>query len=177
MVEILAGQAITFGSVRTRWGGPCRLAVDIRPCKPYVGLRDQPGPNVAGLSLLLSKPSEGRRTKMTRRKLFHAAVGSSLAHALLAGGQQTSGRRLTPADSLPEADKNRKLKVVFIGAHVDDWCGCAGTLARYSQQGHAVVCYSFTPGDSQSMADAHHMSLDALSKLRREDAVRGAKII
>jgi hypothetical protein len=55
---------------------------------------------------------------MTRRKLFHAATGNSLAHALLAGGQQTSGRRLTPADSLPEADKNRKLKVVFIGAHV-----------------------------------------------------------
>ena len=114
---------------------------------------------------------------MTRRKLFHAAVGSSLAHALLAGGQQISGRRLTPADSLPEADKNRKLKVVFIGAHVDDWCGCAGTLARYSQQGHAVVCYSFTPGDSQSMADAQHISLDALAKLRREDAARGAKII
>src|SRR5262249_31384179 len=50
MVEILAGQGITFGGVRKRGEVLCRLAVDIRPCKPYVGLRDQPGPNVAGLT-------------------------------------------------------------------------------------------------------------------------------
>jgi LmbE family N-acetylglucosaminyl deacetylase len=114
---------------------------------------------------------------MTRRKLFNWAAGGVLAHAVLARGQQSSEKALTPLDTLPGAERNRKLKVVFVGAHVDDWIVCAGTLARYAREGHDVLCFSFTPGDSQSMADANHMSLDQLAALRREDAMRGIKII
>ncbi len=114
---------------------------------------------------------------MTRRKLFNCLAGGVLAHALLARGQQSSEKILTPLDTLPGAEKNRKLKVVFVGAHVDDWIVCSRTLARYARLGHEVLCFSFTPGDSQSMADAIHTSVDNLAALRREDAMRGTKII
>ena len=93
---------------------------------------------------------------MTRRTVFNSTAGL-LAHALAASGQP-SKKALTPADVLPGAEKKRKLKVVFVGAHVDDWGDCAGTLARYAHDGHDVICFSFTPGDSVSMAIAQHMS-------------------
>ena len=114
---------------------------------------------------------------MTRRNLFNWAAGGVVAHALLARGQQLSAKPATPPDLLPGAEKNRKLKVVFVGAHVDDWTVCSGTLARYAREGHDVLCFSFTPGDSQSMANGNHMPLDQLAALRREDAVRGIKLI
>src|SRR5690349_8525649 len=79
--------------------------------------------------------------RMTRRTIFNSTAGL-LASALVASGQK-------PADILPGAEKKRKLKVVFVGAHVDDWGGCAGTLARYAREGHDVICFSFTPGDSE----------------------------
>jgi LmbE family N-acetylglucosaminyl deacetylase len=115
--------------------------------------------------------------KMTRRTLFNWAVGGALAHVSLAHGQPSSEKTGTPPDLLPGVEKNRKLKVVFVGAHVDDWTVCAGTLARYAHEGHDVLCFSFTPGDSQSMADSNHMPVDKLAALRREDAIRGTKII
>jgi hypothetical protein len=60
---------------------------------------------------------------MTRRKVFHSTAGL-LAEALVASGQK-------PAHLLPQAERKRKLKVVFVGSHMDDWGDCAGTLARY----------------------------------------------
>ena len=114
---------------------------------------------------------------MTRRTLFHSAAGGVLADVLPARAQPSSRSALTAADVLPGSEKNRKLKVVYVGAHVDDWGTCAGTLARYARGGHDVLCFSLTPGDSQSMADGNHMSLDKLAALRREDAVRGTRII
>ncbi|MGI8959452.1 MAG: PIG-L deacetylase family protein [Bryobacteraceae bacterium] len=114
---------------------------------------------------------------MTRRTLFNSSAAGIIADVLLARGQQPSEKAPAPLDLLPGAEKNRKLKVVFVGAHVDDWGVCAGTLARYALKGHQVLCFSFTPGDSQSMADEHHMSVDKLAALRREDATRGTKII
>jgi LmbE family N-acetylglucosaminyl deacetylase len=106
---------------------------------------------------------------MTRRTVVNSTAGF-LAQALAARGQQ-------PADVLPGSEKKRKLKIVFVGAHVDDWGDCAGTLARYSGEGHDVTCFSFTPGDSESMAISHRMSVDKLASLRRDDAIRGTKII
>src|SRR5258708_5619965 len=107
---------------------------------------------------------------MTRRILFNWAASDELANVLLARGQQSQGKEPKPLDPLPGEEKNRKLKVVFVGAHVDDWIFSVGTLARYVHEGHAVLCFSFTPGDSQAMADSQHMSLDRLAALRREDA-------
>jgi len=114
---------------------------------------------------------------MTRRTLFDLLAGGALAQVALARGQRASEKTLTPLDRLPGAEKNRKLRVVFVGAHVDDWTICAGTLARYAHEGHGVLCFSFTPGDSQAMADGNHLSLEKLAQLRREDALRATKII
>jgi LmbE family N-acetylglucosaminyl deacetylase len=113
---------------------------------------------------------------MTRRTLFKCWAGGIFAHALLAGGRQSSAEPGKPLDALPGAEKKRKLRVVFVGAHVDDWIFCVGTLARYTREGHDVLCYSFTPGDSQAIADEDHMPLDELAALRREDAMRGTKL-
>ena len=113
---------------------------------------------------------------MTRRTLFKCAASGVFAHAMLACGQESSADARKPVDTLPGAEKNRKLKVVLVGAHVDDWIFCVGTLARYTREGHDVLCFSFTPGDSQAMAEGTHMPLDKLAALRREDAMRGTKL-
>jgi LmbE family N-acetylglucosaminyl deacetylase len=113
---------------------------------------------------------------MTRRKLFNWAASGLFAQGLRARGQHSSEKALKPLDTLPGAEKNRKLKVVFVGAHVDDWIFCVGTLARYAREGHDVLCFSFTPGDSQSMAESKHMSLEKLAASRRNDAMRGTKL-
>ena len=114
---------------------------------------------------------------MTRRTLFKGAASGVFGHALLACGQPSSAQARKPVDTLPGAEKNRKLKVVLVGAHVDDWIFCVGTLARYARQGHEVLCFSFTPGDSQGMADARHMSVDQLASMRREDAMKGTRLL
>ena len=113
---------------------------------------------------------------ITRRTFFNGLAASVLAQAMLVRGQQSSTPARRPVDTLPGAEKNRKLKVIFVGAHVDDWIFCVGTLARYAREGHDVLCFSFTPGDSQAMANARHMPLDKLAALRTEDATRGTKL-
>lgn len=114
---------------------------------------------------------------INRREFLNCVAGSTLVHALRANGQQSSTMVRKPLDILPGAEKNRKLKVVFVGAHVDDWVFCVGTLARYAREGHEVLCFSFTPGDSQGIADALHMPLDKLAALRTQDGMRGVKLI
>jgi LmbE family N-acetylglucosaminyl deacetylase len=114
---------------------------------------------------------------MTRRLLFKCAASGAVGRVLLARGQGSPEARPTkPLDTLPGTEKGGKLKVVFVGAHLDDWIFCVGTLARYAREGHDVLCFSFTPGDSQGTADSLHMSLDKLVALGREDAVRATKI-
>ncbi len=114
---------------------------------------------------------------ITRRTFFNGMACGVLAHALRLRGQQSSTAALKPVDTLPGAETNRKLKVVFVGAHIDDWSFCVGTLARYAREGHDVLCFSFTPGDSQGMANEYHMPLDKLAALRREVAMKGTKLI
>src|ERR1700678_3985910 len=114
---------------------------------------------------------------ITRRTFFNCVAGGVFAHALRVHGQQSSTGARRPLDTLPGAEKNRKLKVVLVGAHVVDWIFCVGTLARYARQGHEVLCFSFTPGDSQGMADARHMSVDQLASIRREDALKGTRLL
>ena len=91
-------------------------------------------------------------------------------------GQQ-SNKKPAPADELPGAELKRNLRVVFVGAHVDDYIVCAGTIARYTNSGHQALLYSFTPGDSRSMADMNGLALEQLAANRREDALKGAKIL
>ena len=113
---------------------------------------------------------------VTRRTFFSCMASGVVAQALRVGAQERSTLQLKPLDSLPGAEKNRRLKVVFVGAHVDDWVFCVGTLARYARAGHDVLCFSFTPGDSQAIADAHHMPLERLAALRTQDGRKGTQL-
>src|SRR5689334_8002838 len=65
-----------------------------------------------------------------------------------------AGPTLLAASGLPlaaaelESGAARKLRVVCVGGHPDDpESGCAGTLARYSEQGHAVTVIYLTRGE------------------------------
>ena len=74
-----------------------------------------------------------------------AAVASALPRKADAEENTPAPQGSFP-DDLPEIHKKEKLKVVFAGAHVDDWILCAGTLARYAALGHEVKIISLTPG-------------------------------
>ncbi|MGH9328322.1 MAG: PIG-L deacetylase family protein [Terriglobia bacterium] len=119
-------------------------------------------------------------SKITRRAALGwagaAAAGVPLFGSPATQAQPESGAS-TPPDDLPEIDRKKKLKVVFAGAHVDDWTLIGGTLARYARLGHEVLVLSFTPGDSQSMADSNHMSVEKIAAMRRAQAVKGCRII
>ena len=78
---------------------------------------------------------------MTRRSFFSAGRVAYSPTSFLRRPTIVSGAGKTTG-SLPDSEKNRKLKVVFVGAHVDDWIFCVGTLARYTREGHDVLCYS-----------------------------------
>jgi LmbE family N-acetylglucosaminyl deacetylase len=80
------------------------------------------------------------------------------------------------------ADKTRpserKLKVVVVGAHVDDpQSGCGGTIARYADLGHDVVALSLTRGDSESIAASLHMPMQELAAKRYADAQRSCALL
>lgn len=120
--------------------------------------------------------------KISRRTLL--TVSSGLAGAAAAAGlpRATAGKADSPAppphpDDLPEVQRKKKLKVIFVGAHTDDWTVCCGTLARYTALGHEVLIISLTPGDSVSMADVYHMTVEDLAAARRHQAVKGAGVI
>ncbi|MFN7998630.1 MAG: PIG-L family deacetylase [Bryobacteraceae bacterium] len=72
----------------------------------------------------------------------------------------------------------RKLSIIFVGAHVDDpQSGCGGTIARYAGQGHDVVALSLTRGDSQSIASSLHLPMQELAARRYADAERSCEIL
>ena len=112
----------------------------------------------------------------SRRNLFRWAGRGGLALPLLARAEQEVQRKSVPAGAMPGASLNRKLKVVFVGAHVDDWIDCAGPCAVCQSRARSALL-SFTPGDSRSMAAMNEMGLEELARIRRQDVVKGAKIL
>jgi LmbE family N-acetylglucosaminyl deacetylase len=50
-------------------------------------------------------------------------------------------------------------------------------MARYTRLGHEARFISFTPGDSVSMADMAHMSVEKMAAARREQAIKGSQIL
>jgi LmbE family N-acetylglucosaminyl deacetylase len=118
--------------------------------------------------------------EMTRRGMLSLA-GAAVASSALPAKSSDEGKfpatsGLAP-DDLPEIHRKKKLKVIFAGAHVDDWTLCAGTLARYSRLGHEVQIVSLTPGNSVSMADVAHVPLEKLAALRCDQAVTSSRMI
>jgi LmbE family N-acetylglucosaminyl deacetylase len=68
----------------------------------------------------------------------------------------------------------RTLKVTCIGGHPDDpESGCAGTLARYSELGHAVTVIYLTRGE-RGIRDK---SLDEAAKVRSAECENACKIM
>jgi LmbE family N-acetylglucosaminyl deacetylase len=66
------------------------------------------------------------------------------------------------------------MKILAIGAHPDDLeILCAGTLARYAQQGHAVTLASFTTGN---MGDLK-IPPEELARIRRREAEASAALL
>lgn len=95
-------------------------------------------------------------------------------------------RSLLRASSLPLLMSNsgqtlaaeRKLKIIAVGAHVDDpQSGCGGTLARCADLGHEVIALSLTRGDSESIAANLHMPPDELARRRYADAQRSCALL
>src|SRR2546425_2543635 len=73
-----------------------------------------------------------------------------------------------------ESGAARKLKVVCVGGHPDDpESGCAGTLARYSELGHAVTVIYLTRGERGIQGK----SLDEAAKIRTAECEAACKII
>ncbi len=67
-----------------------------------------------------------------------------------------------------------KFNVLAIGAHPDDIeINCAGTLARYAEQGHAITIAVFTRGDMGDLA----IPPDKLAATRKSEAEASAAII
>jgi LmbE family N-acetylglucosaminyl deacetylase len=72
----------------------------------------------------------------------------------------------------------RKLKIVVVGAHVDDpQAGCGGTIARYADLDHDVIALSLTRGDSESIASSLHMPPQELAARRYAEAQRSCAIL
>ena len=120
--------------------------------------------------------------KISRRKLLSVSPGLIATAAASALPVRGAGNKDLPASpvassDLPEAHRKQKLKVVFVGAHTDDWTSCMGTLARYSALGHDVLIISCTAGNAVSISDVTHKPLDELAAERRDQATRGAKMI
>lgn len=64
--------------------------------------------------------------------------------------------------------------VLAIGAHPDDIeLLCAGTIARYAEEGHKVFICHLCNGDKGSS----ELSSAQIAKIRREEAIQSAKII
>src|SRR5437868_15261092 len=99
--------------------------------------------------------------KLSRRWMISRSSGS-LAVPLL-----------TSAAGDTKEGGQRKLKVVVVGAHVDDaQSGCGGTIALYAGLSHDVVALSLTRGDSESIAASRHMAPQEPGARRDADGER-----
>jgi hypothetical protein len=79
---------------------------------------------------------------MTRREIL-MQTGKLAAVGAMAGQARTL---LSPLNL--EEQAKRKLKLVVTGGHPGDpECGCAGTIARYSELGHDVVLLYLNRGE------------------------------
>lgn len=98
--------------------------------------------------------------------------------SILIGSTAAQAFPVTFAETKNRANPRKKLKVVVVGAHVDDpQSGCGGTIALCTQLSHEVVALSLTRGDSDSIARSLQMAPPALAAKRYEDAVRSCAFL
>src|SRR2546430_412845 len=108
-----------------------------------------------------------KKRDLTRRRF----VKQSFA---LAAPSVLAANALPLAAAESESGAPRKLKVVCVGGHPDDpESGCAGTLTRYSELGHAVTIIYLTRGE-RGIRDK---SLDEAAKIRSAECEAACKIM
>jgi LmbE family N-acetylglucosaminyl deacetylase len=79
-----------------------------------------------------------------------------------------------PPQATAAAQVNRQLRVVCVGGHPDDpESGCAGTLSRYSQLGHAVTVLYLTRGER----GIRGKGLDDSAKIRSAECEQACRVI
>src|SRR5262249_17961784 len=72
----------------------------------------------------------------------------------LAAGAAALGLPLVETAAAEVPTPTRKLKILVAGAHPDDpELSAGGTIARYTDLGHEVVCLYLTPGDMGVLAE------------------------
>jgi LmbE family N-acetylglucosaminyl deacetylase len=99
---------------------------------------------------------------LSRRELL---VGSSL---LATGGLAGA------AEGAVQQAGERQLKVLVAGAHPDDpESGCAGTIARYTDQGHAVTVLYLTRGEAGIAGKSHAQA----AEIRTAEAEKACAIL
>lgn len=112
----------------------------------------------------MSKKSNPRRNFI---KLSALAFGSL---AVLPAMAETKKREA----NLKSIPNDKKLNVVFVGAHPGDpEFGCGGTIAKYSDAGHAVTILYLTRGE----ASDPNISYEQMAKLRSSEAAESSKIL
>lgn len=93
----------------------------------------------------------------------------------LATGAASLGLPLVAAQAAEGAPQPRKLKVVVAGAHPDDpESTTGGTIARYTDLGHEVVCLYLTRGEAQKREGK---TPDEIAALRATEAEQSCKIL
>src|SRR3954447_12580903 len=84
--------------------------------------------------------------------------------------------RFAPSDAIREhvIARDRKLKVVVVGAHPDDpESSCGGTMARYADLGHEVVAVYLTRGE----AGIKGKTAEEAAAIRTAEAQRACSIL
>src|SRR5437016_13453149 len=108
-----------------------------------------------------------KKRDLTRRRFVKQSFALAATSVLAANALP-----LAAAES--ESGAPRKLKVVCVGGHPDDpESGCAGTLTRYSELGHAVTIIYLTRGE-RGIRDK---SLDEAAKIRSAECEAACKIM
>jgi LmbE family N-acetylglucosaminyl deacetylase len=101
-----------------------------------------------------------KESEITRRKFLGASAALAAALPLTALAAEGPG--------------DRKLKVICVGGHPDDpESGCAGTLARYAQEGHIASVVYLTRGERGISGK----SLDEAATIRTAECEAACKIM
>src|ERR1051326_1359827 len=83
-----------------------------------------------------------KTTDLTRRNFVKQSL--TIGPVILAANPLP----LAAADAGPDQRAARPLKILCVGGHPDDpESGCAGTLARYADLGHAITIVYLTRGE------------------------------
>jgi LmbE family N-acetylglucosaminyl deacetylase len=92
----------------------------------------------------------------------------------LAAGAVAVGLPLIEAGAADAPPKKNRLKVIVAGAHPDDPESAAGgTMARYADLGHDVVCLYLTRGEAGMKGKTH----EEAAKIRTAEAEKACEIL